>query len=483
MPDKARFKIDRDFKYPDGVMPPWAFGVAVLGLRYYDWQAEFLEAWGQGLPCSLCAANGSGKTQVIITTALLWFLYTYPKGVAPVTSGSERQLNEQLWPALENYRPRFSKWHWTKLRIESTEGGRIILFSTKAAGLAEGYHGNWDNDSPCAYIIDEAKSVEEGIFLASDRCTVQYRMMSSSPGEAAGRFYDSHNRLQSLYFTKRITSFQVPRITDEERELDKEKLGEASPTYRSKHLAEFTDDEGPGVIISRLILARCIANPPVFASGRRTGFCDFAAGTDENVFAVCDGNRVEIIDAWCEDDTMQACLRFIRLFEQQKLTDSQISGDNGGLGKSMIDRLIELGWRIRRIDFGGSARNDKTYANRSSEIWFESVREIEKRALILPDDQIFFDQATTRRRLYDGKSRLIAEPKKQMVARGLKSPDRADAVLGALWARKSGAIISIEDLDAIRFQKSPFAPSYRDSPFFRPDLEPTDEPLERFSWS
>jgi hypothetical protein len=467
-------KIDRNFRYPEGIIPPWVFGVSILGYRFYDWQAEFLEAWGQGLPCSLCAANGSGKTQIVITTALLWFFYTYPKGIAPVTSGSERQLNEQLWPALLAHEPKFRRWHWTRMRIETDEGGRLILFSTKVAGLAEGYHGNRLNDSPCAYIIDEAKSVDEGIFLASDRCTVQYRMLASSPGEAAGRFYESHSRLQSLYYTARITSFQCKHITDEQRALDRAKLGEASPTYRSKHLGEFTDDEGPGVIISRLILARCIAAPPIHRMGRRTGFCDFAAGTDENVFAICDGNKVEIIDAWCEDDTMQACQQFIKLFERFDFMEVDLSGDNGGLGKSMIDRLGELGWHIRRVDFGGPARDEKTYANRSSEIWFESIREIEKRELILPDDQIFFDQATTRRREYDGRGRLMAEPKKKMMSRGLKSPDRADAVLGSLWSRRTGSISCLEDLQNIHIPHSPFV---------RNDLVESSEPWDTMKFS
>jgi hypothetical protein len=115
-------------------------------------------------------------------------------------------------------------------------------------------------------------------------------MLASSPGEAAGRFYESHSRLATLYYTARITSYQCKHITDEQRANDKAKLGEASPTYRSKHLGEFTDDEGPGVI-SRLILARCIANPPIHKPGRRTGFCDMAAETDENIFAICDGNK------------------------------------------------------------------------------------------------------------------------------------------------------------------------------------------------
>jgi hypothetical protein len=310
------------------------------------------------------------------------------------------------------------------------------------------------------YIIDEAKSVSEQIFIASDRCTVQHRILSSSPGESSGRLFESFTRLSSFYYTKRVTSFDCPHIEDSVREIDREMYGEASPTYRSKHLGEFADDEGPGVIISRSVLAKCLENPPTHVPGRKTLFCDFAAGRDENVLALCDGNRVELIDHWIEDDTMQACYHFVKLFKQLSesmiIRQGDIFGDNGGIGKGMIDRIYELGWSLRRINFGGDARDEKTYANRGTEIWFETVRDLEKCALILPNDSIFFDQATCRRRLYDGKGRLIAEPKKQMFARGLTSPDRADAVLGALWARRSGGISGLRELEAITFPSSPF---------------------------
>jgi hypothetical protein len=453
-------QIDRNYRYPEGIIAPWEFGELVLGFKFYEWQGEFLEAIGQGLPSSLLAANGSGKTQVVLTTAVLWFLYTYPKGVAPVTSGSWTQLTHQMWPAIEQHRFKFPKWHWTSGKIETPEGGRLVLFSVMDPGRAEGYHGNPTEDAPCMYIIDEAKSVNENIFIASDRCTVQFRILASSPGETVGRLYDSFNRLSSFYYTKRITSFDCKHIADRDREIDREKYGESSPTYRSKHLGEFTDDEGPGVIISRALLAKCIANPPKHKPGRKTLFCDFAAGRDENVLALCDGNKVEILDAWCEEDTMQACCRFVRHFsklsESMLIREGDIFGDNGGIGKGMIDRILDLGWSIRRIDFGGDAREHKTYSNRGTEIWFETIRQIEKCELILPDDQVFFDQATCRRRLYDGRGRLIAEPKKQMFARGLSSPDRADAVLGALWSRKSGGISGLEDLAAISIPNSPF---------------------------
>jgi hypothetical protein len=92
--------------------------------------------------------------------------------------------------------------------------------------------------------------------------------------------------LAAFYYTKKVTFYDCPHLKEDTRAMDEAKYGLDHPYYRSRYLAEFTDDEGPGVIISPTILARCLSHPPVYKPGRLTAFCDFAGGTDENVLAV-----------------------------------------------------------------------------------------------------------------------------------------------------------------------------------------------------
>jgi len=51
--------------------------------------------------------------------------------------------------------------------------------------------------------------------------------------------------------------------------------------------------------------------------------------------------------------------------------------------------------------------------------------------VILPVDGKLLKQLSSRRLQYDSKARIQLEPKDNMRARGLSSPDRADAVIGA----------------------------------------------------
>jgi hypothetical protein len=173
------------------------------------------------------------------------------------------------------------------------------------------------------------------------------------------------------------------------------------------HHSEFMDEDGPGMIVSQLALRACIDASIPFVAGPRTVFCDFAAGGDENVIALCDGNRAEIIRAWRDTDPIRAAKDFIEEFKRLKLVPSEIFGDECGMGIVMIKYMAELGWRIRPFNNGSKARDEEHYCNVGSEIWFRVQKQIIKKEVILPDDATFFRQATNRRRDYDAKMRRV----------------------------------------------------------------------------
>jgi hypothetical protein len=62
-------------------------------------------------------------------------------------------------------------------------------------------------------------------------------------------------------------------------------------------------------------------------------------------------------------------------------------------------------------------------------------------------------QLTSRRKLYDSKGREKLESKAEMRARGLESPDRADAVIGAAVMSLPGftGSVTMETLAGIQF--------------------------------
>jgi len=402
----------------------------VLRLDSYPWaQRVFHELDRRNIAVAVKAANGSGKTTHIAAPAALWHAAIFPGSLTIATAGVFRQVKEQLFPAIRVHAHKFTGWEFNECEVITHHGSRILGFSTDEAGKFEGWH----NDN-LLIILDEAKSIPDAIFEAVERCQPTRLLLLSSPGGRSGFFFEAFHARRKFFRQHTVTAFDCPHIAATWIAEQVEKYGADHPLIRSMIYGEFMDGDEDSVVIPVTLLERCLASPPPFTdNGAVAAFCDFAAGGDENVLAIRRGNRVEIVAAWCEKDTMRAVGRFIQLFREHNLEASCIFGDEGGLGKVMCDALSEAGFDIQRVNNGAAPVNAEAYANRGAEIWYEGRTQIERQRIILPtDDRELFAQLSTRRGWPNSKGRLELEHKAAMRARGLRSPDRADAVLGAI---------------------------------------------------
>lgn len=424
---------------------PAFFAFRELGEDLYQWQVSGLRAIGRqkhgGKPVAITAANGSGKTVKLVALAILWFLNRYPRGKVVVTSGSFRQIEKQLWPALRLHQRRFPTWSFLSTELRTPEGGFVIGFSTDDPGRAEGWHG--DAQEPVFIIVDEAKTVPNGIFEAFDRCTRVFQLWVSSPGKPWGQFYDAFHANRKFYWTRKVRSDECPHIDPAKRARDLEKYGPDHPLYRSMHLAEFTEDAERLVIAPDRLTKALDGQPPEAPFGEVVAFCDFAAGRDENVLAIRRGNVARIKKAWVEKDTMQAAREFVHLCKSEGLSASQVWGDADGLGTAMIDAMAELDFRINRFHGGTNATDPDEYQNLIGEVWHVGAREIERGRINLGVlDPITFKQLSTRKSEWSENGKLRVESKDKMRAEGRHSPDRGDALLGCIvcGSRLSGAV-------------------------------------------
>ena len=432
-------------------MITFAQQAALDGVSLYPKQVEVLEAVSMGWPTSFVACNGAGKTAVVARAAVRGFFKRHPKGKLVATSGSFNQLQNQLWPAIGTGMPEgvVVLNGTSPCTIRTPEGGKGIGFSTIKPERAEGWHPTINPETdPVFILVDEGKGVPDEIYAAFDRCTVKYVLYISSPGQSTGRFFDTHHSLKRFYYAVTMSSYECPHISASKRERDMEIHGEDSPIFRSMHLAEFTDLDS-NAILSLGALRQAIDNPPFpQPKGEKCAFFDFAAGGDENVFALREGNKVRIIEAWRDKNTVQAVRKFIRLARDLGLNASQCWGDADGLGAPMVSQFHDEHFRIN--SFRGNmppsdVENDehKLYSNMISEVWILGCKKIAKGLVDVTDiDPTTQRQLTTRFLEWDSRGCLRAEPKPDMVKRGVKSPDRADALLGAIMcgAHMSGAI-------------------------------------------
>jgi hypothetical protein len=97
----------------------------------------------------------------------------------------------------------------------------------------------------------------------------------------------------------------------------------------------------------------------------------------------------------------------------------------------MCDMMRDAGWPINRFNFGAQASDEDRFISRGAEIWHSFAQRVIKRELVLFNDPSLVSQLTARKTTLDVRGRLGIEKKADMAARGVKSPDRADAVIGA----------------------------------------------------
>jgi len=154
-------------------------------------------------------------------------------------------------------------------------------------------------------------------------------------------------------------------------------------------------------------------------------------------------------------DTMQLVghiAEFIR-----KWDPDAVFVDVTGMGAGVVDRLRQLGFPVIGVDFGSRATKSEAYLNKRVEMW-ASAAEWVKNGGCLPNDQGLISELTAPTYSFSPDNRMKLESKDDMKARGLPSPDLADAlcisfaqpvahrgIRGQLERIRSGAGISAND--------------------------------------
>lgn len=433
--------------------------------KVYKWQSDVLRDLGfKGSRVALKAANGSGKTSKIAAAAILWHMILFPGSQTVCTAGVYRQVVDVLWPVLKKMTAGLGGsdmgWEVTENKIRytapgETEAAMCMGFSAADPEKAEGWHARGPSEN-LLYVIDEAKGVSDAIFTAMERCQPTRLLVMSSPGGRTGAFYNIWNNQDDRYDRHTVTAYDCPHITRQWIDEQIAAYGPKSAIVQSMIHAEFGEEDGEALILPPSVLQRNIASPPAKSGVMLKAGCDFAAGGDENVIQVIEGNAHKETIKWREKDTMAAVGRFVTEFKRLGLEQGNIYGDGGGLGLPMCDALREAGWNVNRVNNGEGARDDEKFANRGTEMYVQFARLVETGKIILPNDELTHRQLTTRRLEYNSKGKLIAEPKDKMRKRGLDSPDRADALVLAFCAsgpsfddymQKYGKRVTLAELD------------------------------------
>ena len=411
---------------------------------------------GEIIRHAVVANNGSGKSSYLIAPCAQWLATHFTRGRSVVTSSSGPQLDRQTGASISHLAEQVNAFYDGEEVVKIRErfyttvchGGTVEMFATDEAGKAEGYHPHIGGDGEMGIFVDEGKSVGEHIYSALARCNgVTRRLDVSSPGAPQGHFFDCFT--SPTWKTRRVTYLDCPHIHASEVEEALRRYGEFSPQFRSMYLAQFTSIEEQTVLQFEFV-RRCFEN---FFNVREHVFgepfagVDLAGGGDENVLSVWHGNKHIGLEVFRYSHTPDTARHLITLFRKYGLQATNIVLDDGGLGKVLIDFMVEAGWGgLKRIRNEGRA-NDQMYGNRGAENWFNFQRIADKLLFAIKDETLRNQLANRYYTMQQGKAKL--EDKRKARSIGHRSPDRADATILAFVGRWDNYLYDEGDRDSM----------------------------------
>jgi hypothetical protein len=113
--------------------------------------------------------------------------------------------------------------------------------------------------------------------------------------------------------------------------------------------------------------------------------------------------------------------------QAKKENPHQIMVDVIGIGSGVYDRLHEQGFPVVSVNVAERATDSDEYARIRDELWGR-VRGALQEGLSLPDDEELAGQLSAPKYKFDSAGRIVIEKKEDLKARGVDSPDRADAL-------------------------------------------------------
>ncbi len=397
------------------------------------------------LRMATASGRGIGKS-ALVSWLVLWMLTTRIGASVLVSANSEAQLRSITWAEITKWLAMLINSHWWEIsatRITPAKWlSEIVERDLRKGTRYWGAEGRlWSEENPDAYaglhnadgvmlIFDEASGIPDVIWDVSqgfftENTPHRFWLAFSNPRRNQGYFYECFNAKRDFWNTRQIDARTVEDTDKSIYEQIIAEYGEDSPQAKIEVYGEFPtagDDQFIGPQLVRQAFARPKYKDP--EAPIVIGVDPARGGADSTVIAVRQGRDLVELRRFRGDDTMTVVGHVIEAIEDFKPALTVI--DEGGLGYGILDRLTEQRYKVRGVNFGWKAKNPIMWGNKRAELW-GAMRDWLRSASIKEDRQLLAD-LTGPKVKPDSSGTIFLESKKDMKARGLASPDAADAI-------------------------------------------------------
>lgn len=433
--------------------------------REYLWskQREICAAMQEHRYVAVASAHDTGKSFIASRLGCHW-LDTRPDPFLVTTAPTWKQVNSILWREMRKAHRKGKLKGRINLDAEwYINGDELIGFGRKPAdydqAAFQGIHA-----LNVAVIIDEACGVPKSIFEAADSLATNFRarvLAIGNPDDPSTYFAEICKPGSGWHFIE-ISAFDTPAFTDEEVpeylydllvspewvEERKKRWGVGSPIYQSKVLGKFPEISDYTLFTPKIIRVSQANDLSEKAKGDlgRLGVDVARFGDGKTAVYRARGGRVRVVRTMHMADTMETA-NFVAMILRPFYGRVSANVDVIGVGGGVFDRLKEMRMTVSAFNSSESAWDTERFINRRAEAYWLAREMGERGELDLPepgeDDDLIAQLGSIRWKVGNG-GRIQIESKEDMKARGMPSPDLADA---AIMALVQGANIKAFDID------------------------------------
>lgn len=462
---------------PAGIRPEWRdpveFARSALGVELWERQRETLRAVAASRRVAVKSGNGLGK-DFTAAVAMLWYLSCHDPGIVLSTAPTFRQVRHLLWRQVRSlYRRGAAQLGGTMLdtRWELSDDRYAMGLSADGADQFQGFH--CEN---MLIVVDEAEGVAETIYEAVEALMTSARpklLLIGNPTTTRGAFHRAFHQESGIYHTITMSAAESPNVaagrvvipgltTAEWVEERRAIWGGDSPLFRARVLGEFPERDDDSLLSNAEIEAAATLwdeygdgyaapgndaasaapsvpglpalwpqRPAPAADALRVVFgVDVARlGRSSSVIVVRRGDAVAYMREFDGIDTMELAGRVIVAFREWQ--PERVNVDAVGVGGGVVDQLWRQGAPVQEFNGGLPPLKDLDCANRRAEGYLTLRRRFREGRIRIPRDAGLMHELAELRCTFDSRGRMLMESKTNLRRRGLRSPDKADALMMA----------------------------------------------------
>lgn len=422
----------------------------ILGEYTWSKQRAIFDSIQKHRYTAVKSCHDSGKSWTASRAGCQW-TDTRPDPFLVTTAPTWKQVNSILWREMRKAHRKGELNGRINLDAEwYVNGDELIAFGRKPAdydqSAFQGIHA-----LNVMVVIDEACGVPKTIFDAVDSLATNQRarvLAIGNPDDPSSHFAEIC-RPGSGWNVIEISAFDTPAFTGEEVpdqllellispewvEERKKRWGVGSPIYTSKVLGQFPEISEHTILTPKMLREAQERETPKesLPPTARYGVDVARFGEDFTAIYKARGPKVRLVKTMHMADTYETSQFVAHTLRMNKGDTARV--DVIGVGGGVFDNLKAWNMLVEEFNSSHKAYDSERFGNRRAEAYWH-VRDLAEAALLdLPahgtDDDLIAQLGAIQWKLMHGK--IYIESKEEMKQRGMPSPDRADAVVMALW--------------------------------------------------